>query len=239
MTRLDRPAVRIRRPGGSGRPAAWAASAGAASCAARWRDLDRGRRTVIGPDGSIRRRSRRRRSTRQRPLRARRASRTGRAQPGHRDSRELPAARAGDTPASVQAGGEDWRTVTRACPTARALQVAARLEPLQDRRAPAAAGRAAGPRRGAARDRARDALARAPRARAARAPARDGGRRRRHGRPPRSACRSATGPRRSTRSPATSTRCSPASAPPPTASEPRSKARGASPPTPATSCAPR
>ena len=36
------------------------------------------------------------------------------------------------TPKSVEAGGEDWRTITRSLPGGRTLQVAARLEPLQD-----------------------------------------------------------------------------------------------------------
>lgn len=36
------------------------------------------------------------------------------------------------TPTSVEAGGEDWRTITRTLPGGRTLQVAARLEPLQD-----------------------------------------------------------------------------------------------------------
>ena len=36
------------------------------------------------------------------------------------------------TPKSVAAGGEDWRTITRTLPGGRTLQVAARLEPLQD-----------------------------------------------------------------------------------------------------------
>lgn len=38
----------------------------------------------------------------------------------------------GDTPRSVEAGGEDWRTITRRLPGGATLQVAARLEPLQD-----------------------------------------------------------------------------------------------------------
>ncbi len=36
------------------------------------------------------------------------------------------------TPRSVEAGGEDWRTITRDLPGGRTLQVAARLDPLQD-----------------------------------------------------------------------------------------------------------
>ncbi len=36
------------------------------------------------------------------------------------------------TPRSVESGGEDWRTITRDLPGGRTLQVAARLDPLQD-----------------------------------------------------------------------------------------------------------
>ncbi len=37
-----------------------------------------------------------------------------------------------DTPKSVEGGGADWRTITRTLPGGRTLQVAARLDPLQD-----------------------------------------------------------------------------------------------------------
>ena len=245
VTRLDRPAgAAVRRAGfRSGRAAAGdRARAGGGGLAPDAGGEIGGQLggTVIGPDGGIRRRSP------PPPLDpgsdrfARVVFADGQSvSQGTEIPASFPLPAPHDTPASVEAGGEDWRTVTRRLPDGRTLQVAARLEPLQaDARrllliVLAALGAALLATALVTRSLARLALAPLERLRSDRGR----GRRDRRPRQARPRRRGARGGRRAGGRPERDARA--ARRAPPPVSVRRSKARGGSRPTPGTSCARR